>query len=187
MTDKIRNIYIFNFLTAKIVYTITDTVYIYQNEDTKEENIEKEIEKYVDVQYQPNIQFDESEKYLYYPCWEGIKLINLKTKEIIKILGKKEKLRFISICLFQGESLRNKTGIITESKMRNEDNINADKIIDPLLFANAFKSNRFYIFSKSEPDNKLKRDMMNEDIEELKNKASINAKNIVLFSFESAF
>ena len=177
VTDKIRNIYIFNFLTAKIVYTITDTVYIYQNEDTKEENIEKEIEKYVDVQYQPNIQFDESEKYLYYPCWEGIKLINLKTKEIIKILGKKEKLRFISICLFQGESLRNKTGIITESKMRNEDNINADKIIDPLLFANAFKSNRFYIFSKSEPDNKLKRDMMNEDIEELKNKASINAKN----------
>ena len=177
VTDKLRNIYIFNFLTAKIVYTITDTVYIYQNEDTKEENIEKEIEKYVDVQYQPNVQFDESEKYLYYPCWEGIKLINLKTKEIIKILGKKEKLRFISICLFQGESLRNKTGIITESKMRNEDNINADKIIDPLLFANAFKSNRFYIFSKSEPDNKLKRDIMNEDIEELKNKASINAKN----------
>ena len=177
VTDKSRNIYIFNFLTAKIVYTITDTVYIYQNEDTKEENIEKEIEKYVDVQYQPNVQFDESEKYLYYPCWEGIKLINLKTKEIIKILGKKEKLRFISICLFQGESLRNKTGIITESKMRNEDNINADKIIDPLLFANAFKSNRFYIFSKSEPDNKLKRDIMNEDIEELKNKASINAKN----------
>ena len=176
ITDKSRNIYIFHFLTAKIVYTITDTVYIYENEDTKEEIIEKEIEKYIEMQNQPNVQFDESEKYLYYPCWEGIKLINLKTKELIKILGKKEKLRFISICLFQGESLRNKTGIITESKMRNEDNINADKIIDPLLFANAYKSNRFYIFSKSEPDNKLKRDIMNEDIEELKNKASMNAK-----------
>lgn len=177
VTDKMRNIYIFNFLTAKIIYTITDTVFKYENENTKEENIEKEIEKYVDVQYQPNIQFDESEKYLYYPCWEGIKLINLKTNELIKVLGKKEKLRFISICLFQGESLRNKTGIITENKMRNEDNINADKIIDPLLFANAYKSNRFFIFSKSEPDNKIKRDIMNEDIEELKNKASIIAKN----------
>ena len=176
VTDKSRNIYIFHFLTGKIIYTITDNVFISEN-DTKENIIEKEIEKYVDVQYQPNIQFDESEKYLYYPCWEGIKLINLKTQEILKILGKKEKLRFISICLFQGESLRNKSGIITEAKMRNEDNINADKIIDPLLIANAYKSNRFYIFSKNEPDNKVKRDMMNENIEELKNKNNINTKN----------
>jgi len=177
VTDKLRNIYIFHFLTAKIIYSIKDNVFISEEEDTKEENIEKEIEKYVDVLYQPNIQFDESEKYLYYPCREGIKLVNIENKEIVKILGKKEKLRFISICLFQGESQRNKTGIITETKMRNEDNINADKIIDPLLIANAYKSNRFYIFSKNEPDNKIKRDMMNEDIEELKNKASINAKN----------
>ena len=177
VTDKLRNIYIFNFLTAKIVYTITDTVFSSDDEDTKEANIEREIEKYVDSLYQPNIQFDDSEKYLYYPCWEGIKLINLKTNELIKILGKKEKLRFISICLFQGESLRNKSGIITESKMRNEDNINADKIIDPLLIANAYKSNRFFIFSKNEPDNKIKRDMMNEDIDELKNKANLNQKN----------
>ena len=177
VTDKLRNIYIFNFLTAKIVYTITDTVFSSDDEDTKEANIEREIEKYVDSLYQPNIQFDDSEKYLYYPCWEGIKLINLKTNELIKILGKKEKLRFISICLFQGESLRNKSGIITESKMRNEDNINADKIIDPLLLANAYKSNRFFIFSKNEPDNKIKRDMMNEDIDELKNKANLNQKN----------
>ena len=176
ITDKSRNIYIFHFLTGKIIYTITDNVFISEN-DTKESNIEKEIEKYVDIQYQPNIQFDESEKYLYYPCWEGIKLINLKTKEILKILGKKEKLRFISICLFQGESLRNKSGIITEVKMRNEDNINADKIIDPLLIANAYKSNRFYIFSKNEPDNKIKRDMMNENIEELKNKNNLTSKN----------
>ena len=177
VTDKSRSIYIFNFLTAKIVYTITDTVFSSDDEDTKEANIEREIEKYVDSLYQPNIQFDDSEKYLYYPCWEGIKLINLKTHELIKILGKKEKLRFISICLFQGESLRNKSGIITESKMRNDDNINADKIIDPLLIANAYKSNRFFIFSKNEPDNKIKRDMMNEDIDELKNKANLNQKN----------
>ena len=177
VTDKLKNIYIFHFLTAKIVYTITDNTYIYEDNDTKEENIEKDIEKYIDIQYQPNVQFDESEKYLYYPCWEGIKLVNMKTKELVKILGKKEKLRFISICLYQGESQRNKTGIITETKMRNEDNINADKIIDPLLIANAYKSNRFFIFSKNEPDNKIKRDMMNEDIDELKNKANINAKN----------
>ena len=74
--------------------------------------------------FHPNLQFDESENYLYYPTWEGIKLISLKTSQLIKILGKKEKLRFISICLFQGESLKNKSGIITEAKKLNEENIN---------------------------------------------------------------
>ena len=168
--DKTYTIYIFNFLTAKIIYQINNIHYIPQEgENTKVINIEKDIDKYIETQNQPNIQFDESEKFLYYPTWEGIKLINIKTKELIKIIGKKEKLRFISICLFQGESLRNKSGIITEKKL-GEENINSDKIIDPLLLCTAYKSNRFYIFSKEEPDNKIQRDMMNEEIEEIKNK-----------------
>ena len=98
----------------------------------------------------------------------------MKTKELIKIIGKKEKLRFISICLFQGESLKNKSGIITEKKFGNEENINADKIIDPLLLCTSYKSNRFYIFSKEEPDNKTQRDIINESIEEIKNKSQNN-------------
>ena len=61
--------------------------------------------------------------------------------------------------------------------MLNDENINSDKIIDPLLLCTAYKSNRFYIFSKDEPDNKIKRDMMNEEIEEIKNKSNINNKN----------
>ena len=175
--DKSCNIYIFNFLTAKIIYKINNNQYKPQEEEHNSQKFistEKEIEKNIETQNQPNIQFDESENYIYYPTWEGIKLINLKTSQLIKILGKKEKLRFISICLFQGESLKNKTGIITESKMFNEENINADKIIDPLLLATSYKSNRFYIFSKEEPDNKTQRDIMNEEIDEIKNKNQSN-------------
>ena len=174
--DKSLNIYIYNFLTAKIIYQITNNSYNNDksNENQKISNIEKDIEKYIETQNQPNIQFDESENYIYYPTMEGIKLICLKTKELIKIIGKKEKLRFISICLFQGESLKNKSGIITEIKMNNEENINADKIIDPLLLCTSYKSNRFYIFSKEEPDNKTQRDIMNESIEEIKNKIQNN-------------
>ena len=167
--DKCLNIYIYNFLTAKIIYQINNTI-----NNTDKSNIEKDIEKYIETQNQPNIQFDESENYIYYPSSDGIKLIYLKTKEVIKIIGKKEKLRFISICLFQGESLKNKSGIITEIKMHNEENINADKIIDPLLLCTSYKNNRFYIFSKEEPDNKTQRDIMNESIEELKNKTQTN-------------
>ena len=178
ITDKSRNIYIFNFLTGKIIYKIENNQYNSQlNENQKIEIIEKEIDKNIETQNQPNIQFDESENYIYYPTYEGIKLVNIKNKNFIKIIGKKEKLRYIFICLFQGESLRNKSGIITEKKMLNDENINSDKIIDPLLLCTAYKSNRFYIFSKDEPDNKIKRDMMNEEIEEIKNKSNINNKN----------
>ena len=178
ITDKSRNIYIFNFLTGKIIYKIENNQYNSQlNENQKIEIIEKEIDKNIETQNQPNIQFDESENYIYYPTYEGIKFVNIKNKNFIKIIGKKEKLRYIFICLFQGESLRNKSGIITEKKMLNDENINSDKIIDPLLLCTAYKSNRFYIFSKDEPDNKIKRDMMNEEIEEIKNKSNINNKN----------
>jgi peptidylprolyl isomerase domain and WD repeat-containing protein 1 len=158
-----------------------------ENLNNKFITIEKDIEKNIETQNQPNIQFDESETYIYYPSWEGIKLINIKTSQLIKVIGKKEKLRFISLCLFQGESLKNKSGIITEYKMLslNNQNINSDKIVDPLLLTTSYKSNRFYIFSKEEPDNKVQRDIMNEEIDEGKNKtqsnkASKNKENISL-------
>ena len=175
--DKLCNIYIFNFLSGKIIYKITNNQYKPKEGEYNTQKFittEKEIEKNIETQNQPNLQFDESENYLYYPTWEGIKLINLKTSQLIKILGKKEKLRFISICLFQGESLKNKSGIITEAKKLNEENINADRIIDPLLITTSYKSNRFYIFSKEEPDNKTQRDIMNEEIDEMKNKSQSN-------------
>ena len=174
--DKSLNIYIFNFLTGKIIsqIKINKENYLQENENQKIITIEKDIEKNIETQNQPNIQFDESENYIYYPSFEGIKLIKIKTQELIKIIGKKEKLRFISLCLFQGESLKNKSGIITQIKKNNEENINADKIIDPLLLTTSYKSNRFYIFSKDEPDNKTQRDIMNEEIDEMKNKSNPN-------------
>ena len=188
--DKSYNIYIFNFLTAKIIYKITNNQYKPEENEIGNNKffiIEKEIEKNIETQNQPNIQFDESETYIYYPSFEGIKLINIKTSQLIKIVGKKEKLRFINICLFQGESLKNKSGIITESKTLslNNQNINSDKIIDPLLITCSYKSNRFYIFSKEEPDNKLQRDIINEEYEENKkntqaNKIAKNKENLSL-------
>ncbi len=68
--DKCLNIYIYNFLTAKIIYQINNTI-----NNTDKSNIEKDIEKYIETQNQPNIQFDESENYIYYPSSDGIKVI----------------------------------------------------------------------------------------------------------------
>ena len=168
---KSKIIYIFDFLTAKILYTIPDKCEL---TESKNELIEKDIDKYLDTLYQPNIQFDESEKYIYYPSKEGIKLLQLLNNnktDLIYIIGKKEKLRFINICLFQGESLKNKNSLI-QTNLNSNISFHEEKILDPLLFACAYRNNRFYIFTKKEPDNKLKRDIINEDIDELKNKNS---------------
>ena len=74
------NIYIFNFLSGKIIYKITNNQYKPKEGEYNTQKFittEKEIEKNIETQNQPNLQFDESENYLYYPTWEGIKLINL--------------------------------------------------------------------------------------------------------------
>ena len=169
---KNKIIYIFDFLTARILYSIPDKFELPDNKNDL--TIEKDIDRYIDTLYQPNIQFDESEKYIYFPTKGGIKLLQLLNNNktnLLYIIGKKEKLRFINICLFQGESLKNKNSLI-QTNINSNTSFHVEKIVDPLLFACAYRSNRFYIFTKKEPDNKLKRDIINEDIDELKNKNS---------------
>lgn len=73
---------------------------------TTEREIEKMIDKYSDVFPPLNIQFDETNHYILYPTLIGIKLIELHTNRLIKILGKKESERFLTMSLFQGKALR---------------------------------------------------------------------------------
>jgi len=71
-----------------------------------EREIEKLVDKYSDVFPPLNIQFDETNHYIFYPTLVGIKLIELHTNRLVKILGKKESERFLTISLFQGKALR---------------------------------------------------------------------------------
>jgi peptidylprolyl isomerase domain and WD repeat-containing protein 1 len=72
-----------------------------------EKEIDKLIEKYVDLFPPLNIQFDETNHYIFYSTILGIKLIELHSNKLIKILGKNESAeRFLSINLFQGKALR---------------------------------------------------------------------------------
>jgi peptidylprolyl isomerase domain and WD repeat-containing protein 1 len=69
--------------------------------------VEKEIDKYINIVPPLNIQFDETNNYIFYSSILGIKLINFKTNRLLKILGKNESAeRFLTINLFQGKSLR---------------------------------------------------------------------------------
>ena len=163
--------YIFDFLTGKIKYEINENPKQYFQEKEIPE-IEKEIRKYIENLPSPNIQFDESNNYIYYPTPIGIKLIELKSNKLITILGKKENERFININLFQGKSLKNNSGIIGQGGKSSQ----GEKVIDPILFAISYKKIRFFFFSKNDikEDEKLKRDIINEKIIEKPNKNKIN-------------
>lgn len=185
MYCKDKHFRIFHFLTGKLYKVFNESLKFYvenyhdilKNENTRleksdfdkrlntEKEIEKLIDKYLDIFPPLNIQFDETSHFIFYPSILGVKLIELHTNKLVKILGKTESQeRFLSISLFQGKALRNNSGIIGTGGASSQ----GDKVMDPTLFTIAYKRNRFYMFTKREPaeleteKKLLKRDVMNE-------------------------
>ncbi|XP_057955576.1 peptidyl-prolyl cis-trans isomerase CYP71 [Malania oleifera] len=112
--------------------------------------VEKEIEKTENAP-QPNAIFDESSNFLIYATLLGIKIINLHTNKVARILGKVENNdRFLRIALYQGDRSSKKVRKIPAAAA----NVNESKepLIDPTLLCCAFKKHRIYLFSRREPE-----------------------------------
>ena len=77
-----------------------------KHEFDKKLTLEREVEKLIDLAPPSNIQFDETNQFIFYPSILGIKLVELNTNKLIKILGKNENERFLTSSLFQGKALR---------------------------------------------------------------------------------
>ncbi|KAF2075949.1 hypothetical protein CYY_002752 [Polysphondylium violaceum] len=106
-----------------------------------------------------NILFDESNNFLIYPTLIGIKIVNMITNKVSRVIGKIENsTRFLGLALYQG---RNEGDVSLGTKKR-------DSEPDPTIFALAFKKQRFYLFSKREPEDtdnpELGRDIFNEKV-----------------------
>ncbi|KAK9170452.1 hypothetical protein Syun_002592 [Stephania yunnanensis] len=112
--------------------------------------VEKEIEKTEDVP-QPNAVFDESANFLIYATLLGIKIVNLHTNKVVRILGKVENNdRFLRIALYQGDRNSKKIRKIPAAGANVNDS--KDPLIDPTLLCCAFKKHRIYLFSQREPE-----------------------------------
>jgi peptidylprolyl isomerase domain and WD repeat-containing protein 1 len=89
----------------------------------------------------------------------------VETLETVRFFGKLENARFLHVGLFQGITNKPKAIITLEMKASNNPNLQIVKQ-DPTVFCTAYKKNRFYLFSKREPDeNKSaenERDVFNE-------------------------
>ncbi|KAI4386111.1 hypothetical protein MLD38_004072 [Melastoma candidum] len=126
--------------------------------------VEREIEKTENV-LQPNAVFDESGNFLLYATLLGIKVINLHTNKVARILGKVENNdRFLRVALYQGDRSSKKVRKIPAAAV----NVNESKepLTDPTLLCCAFKKHRIYLFSQREPeepeDASKGRDVFNE-------------------------
>jgi peptidylprolyl isomerase domain and WD repeat-containing protein 1 len=120
--SKDKTFRIFNFKTGKLYreyneslkYYVENYNEIFKNELTRFDKTifdkklytERDVEKDIDVIPNINVQFDETGHYIFYPTILGIKVIEIHTNRLIKILGKNESERFLTINLFQGKALR---------------------------------------------------------------------------------
>ncbi|CDS12023.1 hypothetical protein LRAMOSA04218 [Lichtheimia ramosa] len=126
--------------------------------------VDRELEKSPQANF-VNAVFDESGNFIIYATLLGIKVVNIRTNKVARLIGKSETHRFLNMALYQGAP--KKKGVYTLA-MAASDNatLRESEMLDPTLFCTAFKRNRFFMFTKREPyedeSQKGDRDVFNE-------------------------
>ncbi|CAH1760740.1 5030_t:CDS:10 [Entrophospora sp. SA101] len=126
--------------------------------------VERELEKTLQASTM-NAVFDESGNFIIYPTMLGIKVVNLSTNKVVRLIGKTESHRFLNIGLYQGAP--KKKSLITLALAASDNPLMKEsEVTDPTLFCTAYKRNRFFMFTTREPDaqdsHKGDRDVYNE-------------------------
>ncbi|GLD95777.1 hypothetical protein PINS_up004455 [Pythium insidiosum] len=110
-----------------------------------------------------NCVFDESGHFIMFATLLGVKVINIETNKLARVLGKVESSeRFLRIALFQEKpkvntqierQLSSAKGIKSAPLVMSDDPADSARLlIDPTLFCTSFKKQRFYLFSSREPE-----------------------------------
>lgn len=97
-----------------------------------------------------NAVFDESGHFLLYGTLFGIKVLNLKSNKVSRVLGKDESMRFLHLALYQGIPERKNPTSIDLAASSNP--LVEKHEQDPTLFCSAHKRARFYMFMRTEPE-----------------------------------
>ncbi|CAH0482922.1 unnamed protein product [Peronospora belbahrii] len=168
-TAKDKQIRVFRFDTGKMRRKYDESLAVFEDaqaDDTlhldaidfgRRAAVEREL---VDSDVVSNCIFDESGYFILYATLAGIKVVNVETNKVVKVLGKVESSdRFLRLSLFQGKPkvntqyekhLKVASGLKHEAEVMS-DSINERDSIDPTLFCTSFKRNRFFLFSSREP------------------------------------
>lgn len=88
-------------------------------------------------------------------------VVNIVTNRVSALIGGGDPTRWLNISLYQDAPA--KKGLTTLSMAASANPLLAQKgSRDPTLFATSYKKQRFYIFSRSEPEDTKDRDVFNE-------------------------
>ncbi|XP_067125124.1 LOW QUALITY PROTEIN: peptidylprolyl isomerase domain and WD repeat-containing protein 1 [Centruroides vittatus] len=170
-----RKVRIFRFVTGKLTRVYDESLQQLSESQQAHQQlpnmefgrrmaIERDLEKSDSFQY-ANIVFDESGYFVLYATMLGIKVINLHTNKCVRLLGKNENIRPLCLAFYQGVPNRSKATVTLDMKASENPALQNTKP-DPTLFCTALKKNRFYIFSRREPDDTksvdAERDVFNE-------------------------
>ncbi|XP_023222457.1 peptidylprolyl isomerase domain and WD repeat-containing protein 1-like [Centruroides sculpturatus] len=170
-----RKVRIFRFVTGKLTRVYDESLQQLSESQQAHQQlpnmefgrrmaIERDLEKSDSFQY-ANIVFDESGYFVLYATMLGIKVINLHTNKCVRLLGKNENIRPLCLAFYQGVPNRSKATVTLDMKASENPALQNTKP-DPTLFCTALKKNRFYIFSRREPDDTksvdTERDVFNE-------------------------
>lgn len=131
---------------------------------------ERELESSPEALALCNMCFDESGHFLVFGSLKGIKIVNVVTNKVVRVLGLGESSeRFLSVALYQGapkidtQFLLSRAGGEALVAKTVEEMGNSAIAPDPTVYCTSFKKRRFYSFSKREPDEATEgRDKFNE-------------------------
>ncbi|XP_055968613.1 peptidylprolyl isomerase domain and WD repeat-containing protein 1 isoform X3 [Sorex fumeus] len=170
-----RKVRIFRFLTGKLMRVFDESLSMFTElqqmrqqlpdmEFGRRMAVERELEK-VDAVRLINIVFDETGHFVLYGTMLGIKVINVETNRCVRILGKQENIRVMQLALFQGIAKKHRAATTIEMKA-SENPVLQNIQPDPTIVCTSFKKNRFYMFTKREPEDTKSadsdRDVFNE-------------------------
>lgn len=105
-----------------------------------------------------NVLFDQSCRYIIFSSAIGIKIVNIQTNKLVRTLGAGEhKLRFLNLALYQGFNRSSDSGKLSlEAAASDNRLIERSFQADPVLFATAFETPRFFLFSRlRDSDNQI--------------------------------
>uniref|UniRef100_T1J225 peptidylprolyl isomerase n=1 Tax=Strigamia maritima TaxID=126957 RepID=T1J225_STRMM len=170
-----RKVRVFKFVTGKLSKVFDESLqYFTELQQTQQllpnmefgrrMAVERDLEKSEAFHF-ANITFDESGHFILYATMIGVKVINLYSSRCVRLIGKPENIRFLQLAIFQGRIKKVNAAVTVE--MQASDNPNLEGVLcDPTLFCTGFKKNRFYMFTKREPEDTKtvdnERDVFNE-------------------------
>ncbi|CAZ83960.1 unnamed protein product [Tuber melanosporum] len=108
-----------------------------------------------------NIIFDESGYFIIYGSLAGIKILNMTTNTLPRLLSAEEGIRPMHLAIYQGAP-KKKSLMTVEMAASANPLLNESTERDPMIVCTAYQKPRFYIFTNDSSASKSERDILNE-------------------------